>query len=67
MKSFEEIEKEILELEASPFVNLARKADAIREQRMNYLIGLRELDRRGRNMLRLGMNESYLNAIGGEE
>lgn len=67
MKSFEEIEKEILELEASPYVALARKADAIREQRMNYLIGLRELDRRGKNMLRLGMNESYLNAIGGEE
>ena len=43
----EEVEQEIHCLERSPMVKLARRYDAVREQRREYLQELRRQERRG--------------------
>lgn len=65
--SFEDIEIEIQQLETSPYVMLAQRADAIREARQQYLAELKRLEKRGRELVALGITDAYLDSIEGGE
>ena len=58
-----EIENKIQRLQNSPFVRLARRADAFREQRMAVLMELQRLEMRGRALAASGIDEDYMNSV----
>ena len=63
--SIEDIEIEIQQLEASPYVLLARRAEALREKRQQYLQELKKIEKRGRELVTLGITDGYLDSIEG--
>lgn len=61
----EDIEIEIQQMETSPYVLLARRAEALRAKRKQYLCELKRLEKRGRELVRCGITDAYLDAIEG--
>lgn len=62
----EQVEQEIERLNASPYVALARKEMRVKYRRRQYLYGLRDLERRGRELERAGITYEMLHRMGKE-
>ena len=62
-KSFMAQEREIRRLEKSPYVELARVAESLGDQRRQYLVELKALERRGRMLEKDGLSLEYLYGI----
>lgn len=62
----EAVEAEIARLSESKFVKLARKEEAIRYRRRQYLYTLRGYERKGRELAAAGITMDMLEAEGGE-
>ena len=58
-----EVEKEIEELRNSPAVSLARLSDRLKYKRRQQLYILRDLERRGREMMAAGITRDVLKAM----
>ena len=66
----EQVEEEILRLQRSPLVKLARKEEAIRNRRRQYMYQLRMYEKKGRALEAEGVTMESLCALendGGEE
>jgi hypothetical protein len=59
----EQVEKEIQRLKASPQVKLAEKERRLREKRRMYLYGLRQLEKRGRELEAQGITAETLHTM----
>lgn len=62
----EAVEEEIARLQASPLVKLARKEEAIRYRRRQYMYTLRVYEKKGRELEADGITMEYLEALGRE-
>ena len=62
----EAVEEEIARLQASPLVKLAKKEEAIRFRRRQYMYQLRVYERKGRELEADGVTLEYLEALGRE-
>ncbi len=60
----EAVEEEIARLQASPLVKLARKEEAIRYRRRQYMYQLRVYERKGKELAAEGVTLEYLDALG---
>ena len=58
----EMVEEEILRLQSSPLVKLARREEAIRNRRRQYMYSLRTYERRGRELAASGLTLEMLEA-----
>lgn len=65
--SDEQVEQEIARLQKSPYVALANKERRVRERRRMYLYGLRQLEKKGRELERAGITAEVLDGMGREE
>lgn len=65
--SNEQVEQEIARLQKSPYVALANKERRVRERRRMYLYGLRQLEKKGRELERAGITAEVLDGMGREE
>lgn len=63
----EEVEREIERLQESPYVKLANKERRVRTRRRQYLYGLRQLEKKGRELEAAGITAEVLDSICGEE
>ena len=66
----EQVEEEIARLQASPLVKLARKEEAIRYRRRQYMYCLRNYEKRGKLLAAEGVTMEQLLELGascGEE
>lgn len=63
----EQVEQEIARLQKSPYVALANKERRVRERRRMYLYGLRQLEKKGRELERAGITMEVLSGMGREE
>ena len=64
----EMVEEEILRLQASPHVKLARREEAIRNRRRQYMYQLRMYEKKGKALAEAGITMEALQAIAnGEE
>ena len=65
----EMVEEEILRLQASPHVKLARREEAIRNRRRQYMYQLRMYEKKGKALLEAGITREVLDALykNGEE
>lgn len=59
----EQVEEEILKLQQSPFVKLARQERQIRYKRRQYLYGLRNLEKKGKELFESGITLDLLKQI----
>lgn len=65
--SDEQVEQEIARLQKSPYVALANKERRVRERRRMYLYGLRQLEKKGRELERAGITAEVLDGMGRDE
>lgn len=63
----EEVEREIERLQESPYVKLANKERRVRTRRRQYLYGLRQLEKKGRELEAAGITAEVLDGMCGEE
>ena len=63
----EQVEQEIARLQKSPYVALANKERRVRERRRMYLYGLRQLEKKGRELERAGITADVLDGMGRDE
>ena len=66
MKDFltdEQVEQEIERLKKSPYVKLAKKDEQIRYRRRQYLYGLRNYEKKGKELAKAGMTIEILEAL----
>jgi hypothetical protein len=56
----EQVEVEINRLRTSPLVKLARREERIRYQRRQYLYTLRQLEKKGRELVAAGITSDLL-------
>lgn len=67
----EDIEKELAELKASPYVQLARREQRLKYKYRQQLYTLRNLDKRGRELADIGVTldkiDEYLETLEKEE
>ena len=59
----DQVEQEIERLIQSPFVELARREQRIRNRRRQYLYQLRNLEKKGRELEQSGITMEVLNAM----
>jgi hypothetical protein len=62
----EMVEEEILRLQKSPLVRLARREEAIRNRRRQYMYQLRSLEKKGRALAAQGVTLEELEALNAE-
>ena len=62
----EAVEEEIARLMASPFVKLAKKEEAIRNRRRQYMYCLRVYEKKGRQLADEGVTMESLAELAGE-
>ena len=62
----EAVEEEIARLQASPYVRLAKKEEAIRNRRRQYMYCLRVYERKGRQLADEGVTMEILADLAGE-
>lgn len=68
--SDEQVEAEIEKLKKSDFVKLAKKEEQIRYRRRQYLYGLRQYEKKGKELAKAGITIEMLESIdneGGQE
>ena len=58
-----QVEKEIERLNESEFVRLARKEQRLKYRKRQYLYGLRQLEKRGRELFDAGITEDMLDVM----
>lgn len=58
-----QVEKEIERLNASEFVRLARKEQRLKYRKRQYLYGLRQLEKRGKELFDSGITEDILDKM----
>ena len=63
----EMVEEEIVRLQQSPYVKLARKEEAIRNRRRQYMYTLRMYEKKGKQLEADGITMETLECIGGDE
>lgn len=64
--SDEQVEEEILRLQASPHVKLARREEAIRNRRRQYMYTLRMYEKKGKALEAQGVTLEELEAMSGD-
>jgi hypothetical protein len=62
----EQVEKEIEKLLKSPLVKLAKKDERIRYKRRQYLYGLRQYEKKGKELAKAGITMDMLDNLGKE-
>ena len=62
----EQVEKEITKLLKSPHVKLAKKEERIRYRRRQYLYGLRQYEKKGKELEKAGITMEMLDNLGKE-
>lgn len=63
----EAVEEEIIRLQASPLVKLARREEAIRNRRRQYMYQLRMYEKKGRELQAQGITLEELSNLGSLE
>ena len=63
----EQVDEEIARLTASPFVKLAKKEEAIRYRRRQYMYSLRSYEKKGKQLAAEGVTLESLNEMSVEE
>lgn len=63
----DQVEQEIARLQQSPYVKLANQERRLRERRRMYLYGLRQLEKKGRELDRSGVTAETLRSMYSEE
>lgn len=63
----EAVEEEIIRLQASPLVKLARREEAIRNRRRQYMYQLRMYEKKGRELQAQGITLEELSDLGSLE
>lgn len=63
----EAVEEEIIRLQASPLVKLARREEAIRNRRRQYMYQLRMYEKRGKALAAQGITMEELSDLGSLE
>lgn len=66
----EQVEAEIEKLKKSQFVKLAKKEEQIRYRRRQYLYGLRQYEKKGKELAKAGITIEMLESLdneGGQE
>ena len=63
----EAVEEEIRRLQDSPLVKLARKEEAIRNRRRQYMYQLRAYEKKGRALEQEGITLEYLEELCGND
>lgn len=63
----EQVEQEIARLQQSPHVKLANQERRMREKRRMYLYGLRQLEKKGRELEASGITPEVLRSMYGSE
>lgn len=58
-----QVEKEIERLNGSEFVRLARKEQRLKYRKRQYLYGLRQLEKRGKELSEAGITEDMLDKM----
>lgn len=61
----DQVEEEITRLQASPLVKLAKREEAIRYRRRQYMYQLRVYERKGRELEAQGVTMADLDALAG--
>ena len=61
----EMVDEEILRLQASPYVKLARREEAIRNRKRQYMYQLRCYEKKGKQLEAQGITLEELEEIGG--
>lgn len=56
----EQVEQEIEKLKQSPYVKLAKKEEQIRYRRRQYLYGLRQYEKKGKELSKAGITIEML-------
>ena len=59
----EQVEEEILRLQASPHVKLAEQEKRLRNRRRMYLYGLRQLEKKGKALAESGITPEILRSM----
>lgn len=59
----EQVEQEIEKLKTSPYVKLAKKEEQIRYRRRQYLYGLRQYEKKGKELANAGITIEMLEAM----
>lgn len=59
----EQVEREITRLQESPYVKLANKERRVRNRRRMYLYGLRQLEKKGKELERSGITMENLDSM----
>lgn len=59
----EQVEQEIEKLKKSPYVKLAKKEEQIRYRRRQYLYGLRQYEKKGKELSKAGITIETLEKI----
>jgi hypothetical protein len=62
----EMVEEEILRLQASPHVKLARREEAIRNRRRQYMYQLRMYEKKGKQLEAMGVTLEELEEMAGD-
>lgn len=60
----EMVDQEILRLQASPYVKLARREEAIRNRKRQYMYQLRSYEKKGKALEAQGITLESLNEMG---
>jgi hypothetical protein len=58
-----QVEQEIARLQESPYVKLANKERRVRNRRRMYLYGLRQLEKKGKELEASGVTMDVLNSM----
>ena len=61
--SDEQVEEEILRLQSSPYVKLARREEAIRNRRRQYMYTLRMYEKNGKALVAQGITMEALEGL----
>ena len=59
----EQVEKEIEKLQKSPLVKLAKKEERLRYKRRQYLYGLRQYEKKGKELAKAGITMEMLDNL----
>ena len=59
----EQVEKEISKLQESPLVKLAKKEERLRYKRRQYLYGLRQYEKKGKELSKAGITMEMLDNL----
>lgn len=59
----EQVEEEIEQLQKSPYVKLANQERRLREKRRMYLYGLRQLEKKGKELADAGITSESLRTM----